>query len=69
MLTCRESVYLSRFLRPGTWALSSLDPARCKEDTLRASHFPELVDLKLFGKTMFVVNKKFGLFSASQLGK
>ena len=30
---------------------------------------PELVDFKLFGKTILVVNKKFKLFLASQLGK
>ena len=30
---------------------------------------PELMDFKLFGKTILVVNKKFGLFLASQLGK
>ena len=30
---------------------------------------PELMDFKLFGKTIFVVNKKFRLFLASQLGK
>ena len=28
----------------------------------------ELVDFKLFGKTILVVNKKFKLFLASQLG-
>ena len=30
---------------------------------------PELVDFKLFGKTILVVNKKFKVFLASQLGK
>ena len=30
---------------------------------------PELVDFKLFGKTILVVNTKFKLFLASQLGK
>ena len=30
---------------------------------------PELVDFKLFGKTILAVNKKFKLFLASQLGK
>ena len=30
---------------------------------------PELVDFKLFGKTILVVYKKFKLFLASQLGK
>ena len=30
---------------------------------------PELVDFKLFGLGPLVVNKKFGLFLASQLGK
>ena len=30
---------------------------------------PELMDFKLFGKTILVVNKKFRLFLASQPGK
>ena len=30
---------------------------------------PELVDFKLFGKTILVANTKFNLFLASQLGK
>ena len=33
------------------------------------SSLSELVDFKLFGKTILVVNKKFRLFLASQLGK
>ena len=35
----------------------------------RILSLPELVDFKLFGKTILVVNTKFGLFLASQLGK
>ena len=30
---------------------------------------PELMDFKLFGKTILVVRKRFRLFLASQLGK
>ena len=42
----------------------------CKSGCIdpRAS-LPELVDFKLFGKTILVVNTKFKLFVASQLGK
>ena len=51
-------------------------PVAIQEEAIEAAaafvcrnSLPELMDFKLFGKTILVVNKKFRLFLASQLGK
>ena len=41
---------------------------RCNQDNVYNS-LPEFMDFILFGKTILVVNKKFGLFLANQLRK
>ena len=42
---------------------------RSLSSSVQSYSLPELVDFKLFGKTIVVVNKKFKLCLASQLGK
>ena len=59
--------------RPAQWRCFSHSPSSRTGHFLGLGRFsgnslPELMDFKLFGKTILVVNKKFKLFLASQLG-
>ena len=56
-----------RFLAP--WSESGLQAFGLRWSWVERCSLPELVDFKLFGKTILVVNQEFKLFLASQLGK